>query len=145
MIQARDILSALRTTALWLLALSVFFGPAGLGGSSAFAFASKTCSASCPCDEALQDDHIDNEHSDAPGLCTDEDQADGHEDSSPCEHECPDNCPNCSCGLGVAMAVIPLTMPSTSLPSTAVRMLAPPDAPGSRARSGVFRPPRTLS
>lgn len=142
-------MSALRVAALWLLVVSVFFGPAGLGGSLAFASGSKTCGASCPCDKASHDDCVDDqdEHAVAPDPCTPEQKAEAEakSDSPPCEDQCPDDCPNCGCCHGVAMAVLPLPIPSAPLPSTPVRMMAPPDAAAIGARTAVFRPPRPLT
>ena len=59
MTNTRDIINAARVAAVWLLVVSVFFGPLGLGGASAFAAASKTCGVSCPCDEAQDSEYAD--------------------------------------------------------------------------------------
>lgn len=145
--RTRHLRDALRVAALWLLVVSVFFGPAGLGGSAAFASASKTCGVSCPCDEAGHDDHGDehDDHADADP-CSDDGAADAdHDDGDPCKDECPDDCPNCGCCLGVAMVVLPLPVTSSRATCTSARMLAPIDAPASGAGSGVFRPPRSLT
>ncbi len=145
MIQTEDIASALCRVALWLLVMSLFFGPAGLHGSIAFASASKACGVSCPCDEGSQEDNAEDQHDDAEaGSCADG-AASGHENGSPCEEDCPDDCPNCSCWVGAAMAVLPLSLPTASLPSLPLRVLAPLEAPVSGAGSGVFRPPRALA
>ena len=147
--RARNTLDALRVAALWLLVVSVFFGPAGLGGSAAFASANKTCGVSCPCDDAGHDDRADEhdehdehyEHAEADP-CDDEAAADSdHDDGDPCK----DDCPNCGCCLGIAMAVLPLQVTSSRSTCTSARMLAPTDAPASGAGSGVFRPPRSLT
>jgi len=146
--RARNTLDALRVAALWLLVVSVFFGPAGLGGSAAFASANKTCGVSCPCDEAAHDDHADDhdDHAEAEA-CDDDAAADSEhgDDGDPCKDECPDDCPNCGCCLGIAMAVLPLPVTSSRATCTSARVLAPTDAPASGAGSGVFRPPRSLT
>lgn len=144
MFHTRDISSALHVAALWLLVVSVFFGPAGLGGSAAFASASvaKPCGVSCPCDDAAHDrqpgDH--EEHAD------DDDGAHaGQDDGEPCKDECPDDCPNCGCCLGVAMAVLPLPVTSGATACASARVLSPVDSPANGACTGVFRPPRSLT
>ena len=142
----RHLLDALRVAALWLLVVSVFLGPAGLGGS-AFASGAKTCGVSCPCDEAGHDDHADehDEHAEAEP-CDDEAAADSdHNSGEPCKDECPDDCPNCGCCLGIAMAVLPLPVTSSAVGCTSARTIAPVDAPASGACTGVFRPPRSLT
>jgi len=131
---------------LWLLVVSVSFGPAGLGGSAAFASAHKTCGVSCPCDEAAQDGHADEHDEHAEANPDDDAAADSEhgDDGDPCKDECPDDCPNCGCCLGIAMAVLPLPVASSKATCTSARMLAPTDAPASGADRGVFRPPRSL-
>lgn len=142
MFHARDIASALRMVALWLLVVCVFVGPAGLGGSIAFASPSRTCGVSCPCDDG--DRHAD-EHADAAPCDDDADADSEHQGSDPCQDDCPDDCPNCSCCLGVAMAVLPLlSVTSGAVTSASMRMFAPVDAPAIGACTGVFRPPRSL-
>lgn len=144
--RTRHILDALRVAALWLLVASVFFGPAGLGGS-AFGSANKTCGVSCPCDEAAHDDHADkhDEHAEADP-CADDAAADlDQDDGDPCKGECPDDCPKCGCCLGIAMAVLLLPVTSSAVGCTSSCMLAPVDAPASGACTGVFRPPRSLT
>ena len=143
----RDIIDALRVAAVWLLVVSVFFGPAGLGGSTGFAASSKSCGASCPCDDAAVDDHEGDhaEHAEADP-CDDDVHADSeHDDGDPCKDECPDDCPNCRCCPGIAMAVLPLPVASSTATCTSSRMLAPIDAPASGACTDVFRPPRSLT
>lgn len=144
--RVRHLLDALRVAAVWLLVVCVFFGPAGLGGSS-FAAASKTCGVSCPCDEAGHGDHADEreEHAEA-APCDDDAAADSdHDDGDPCGDECPDDCPNCGCCLGVAMAVLPRPVTSSAAGCTSARVPGPVDAPASGACTGVFRPPRSLT
>lgn len=138
---ARDIFRALRIAAVWLLVMSVLFGPVGLGASSGLAAAS-SCGSSCPCDEALHDSHI--EHDDGAS-CSGEDEQGNHDESAPCEDQCPDDCPNCGCRVGVAMAVLPYAVPSHVALCSSALVLAPVDIPASVARTGIFRPPRALS
>ncbi len=145
---ARNILDALRVAALWLLVMSLFFGPAGLGGSAAFASANETCGVSCPCDAAAPEDDAgdpaDHAEADPSGDEAAADSERGDEDT-PCKDECPDDCPHCGCCPGIAMAVLPLPVTSSRATCTSARMLAPLDAPASGAGSGVFRPPRSLT
>jgi hypothetical protein len=140
----RHIIDGLRMAALWLLVMSVSFGPAGLGGSTGFATTSKTCGVSCPCDDAVHDDGADHEDAEADP-CDDEVEADSeHDDGDPCKDECPDDCPNCGCGLGLAMAVLSLPVTTSAANGTSARTIAPVDAPASGACRDVFRPPRYL-
>ncbi len=142
----RHIVDALRVAAFWLLTVSVFFGPAGLGGPTGFAATSKSCDVSCPCDEAVHDDHAGDDDEQAEAEPCDDDGADSeHDDGDPCEDECPDDCPSCGCCLGIAMAVLPLPVTSSAATWSSVRMLAPVDVRASGARAGVFRPPRSLT
>ena len=146
MLQARDISSALRGAAMWLLVVSVFIGPAGLGGSAAWASSSKTCGASPPCDEAVHDgnDGAREQHPEADP-CDDDGAHAGRDDGEPCKDECPDDCPSCGCCLGVAMAVLPVPVTSSVTSWATARVLSPVDAPASGACTGVFRPPRSLT
>lgn len=147
---ARPILHALRVAASWLLVVSVFFGPAGLGGSAAFAASAKPCGVSCPCDDAAPADEHAGEHAGEheehadPGPCDDDDghAEPEHEAGDPCQDECPDDCPHCGCCLGVAMAVLSLPVISLPVSCCSARTLAPADTPASGACTGVFRPPR---
>lgn len=142
MLRARDIASALRMVALWLLVVCVFLGPAGLGGSVGFASTSRTCGVCCPCDDEVRDPH-EEPASAAP--CDDDGDADSeHQGTDPCRDDCPDDCPNCGCCVGVAMAVLPLSVTSSAVSSAPARTLAPVDAPASGASTGIFRPPRSL-
>lgn len=130
--RVRDILSALRTAAVWLLVMFVFVGPAGLGAASASG--SEACSDSCPCDEPQPADHDDG--------CDEE--LDGHDDEgTPPDDECPEDCPSCGCNSGVALTMVALTMPTTAPPSSPDLMLPPPDAAATGMGTGVFRPPRS--
>ena len=133
-----------RAAAHWLLVVSVFFGPLGLGSAAAFSPTSKTCGSSCPCEESdhgnQQDEHAGHAEADP---C---DEANSnHEHDDPCQEECPDNCPKCSCCLGVAVAVLPL-LTTTGLSScSSSSLLAPGDEPANGFSTGVFRPPRSLT
>lgn len=147
MLHARDIASALRKVAFWLLVVCVFLGPAGIGSSVAFASTSVTCGVSCPCDDEVRAPHVGDheEHGDADP-CDDNGDAENseHQGSDPCQDDCPDDCPNCGCCLGVAMAILPLSITSSAVTSASARMFAPVDAPASGPCTGVFRPPRSL-
>jgi hypothetical protein len=137
--RVRDTISVVRAAAIWLLMLSVFLDPAGWRAASAFGrLPSMPCEVSCPCDEAPhEDDDCDDEHDEH-----DDGRADEHDDD---DEQCPDGCTSCSCGPGVAMTMMAVTLPTRSLPSSPERMLVQMDAPTSGVRSGVFRPPRSLS
>jgi hypothetical protein len=146
MANGRGIVDALRVAAVWLLVVSVFFGPAGLGGSFAFAVASKPCGVLCPCDAAAHGGHAAEHDELADDPCAHHHDADSeHEDSAPCEDECPDGCPDCRCCLDVAMAVIQLELPTNPPSSASARTLAPTDASPSGAGTDVFRRPRSLA
>jgi hypothetical protein len=121
--RVRDIVSATRAAAVWLLAIVVFFGPAGLA-SAAYADA---CGSMCPCDQAEESDD-----------CDDEEPADG---SAP-DEECPRDCSSCACSPGVAMTMVAWTMPM-SPPSAPALALAPRDVAAAGVCTGVFRPPRS--
>ncbi|MBK8481691.1 MAG: hypothetical protein IPL40_11010 [Proteobacteria bacterium] len=131
MTKNRYIVDAPRAAACLLLAVGVFFGPAGLGGSPGFVASSSTCGLSCPCVEAAQVERAGDRVEAAA--------ADSGEDA------CPGDCPQCGCCLGLAMAVLPLPLTSSAVGWTAARRLAPIDAPASGAGAAVFRPPRSLS
>ena len=155
MSRARDIVPVLRRAAASLLAVCVWLGPAGVGGTPAFAAAARACGASCPCDEDGGEAHVEdgNEHG---GHVGDDDPAqiegaagDGEPAADPkpagddpSEDACPDDCPSCGCGFGVALAVIPLGLPTALRSFRAAHGLARRDAPASGAGSGVFRPPK---
>ncbi|MCX4242581.1 hypothetical protein [Paraliomyxa miuraensis] len=144
--RALAITHALRVAASWLLVVCVFFGPAGLGGSAAFAAVTKPCGISCPCDEVVGDadaDPGDEPGEAAPRRDTDEPIDDDPSDDEPGEDECPDDCPSCGCCLGVAMAVLSFPATSFTTSCSSLRALAPVDAPASGAQTGVFRPPRS--
>lgn len=143
-------MNALRIAASWLLVVCVFFGPAGLGGAEALANTLQPCGISCPCDETASADHPeDHDGCDCNGEIGSTPPSEGvddHDHGAPCQDDCSDDCPNCGCCLGVALAVLPVPMTSTIAPSKSLaRMNAPADAPGNGARTGVFRPPRPLA
>lgn len=136
MFPVRDILSAVRLGAWWLLVVSVFLGPAGLSGSVALtsASAATSCGAFCPCDEGV-DDH---ESSDDAGETE-------HADNGPCRDGCPDGCPNCDCCRGAAMAIFPVALASSAASWVSERRFSPPSVTANGSGIGVFRPPRVSS
>jgi hypothetical protein len=121
--RTRHILNALRVAASWLLVMCVLVGPAVLGGSVASATSAEACGPACPCDDGDVDDA-------------------GRDEGGPCQDNCPDDCPNCACGVGVAMALLPLPVLSRAMSRASTRMIAPVDAPTKSTGGGVFRPPR---
>jgi hypothetical protein len=161
MSRARDIVPVLRRAAASLLAVCVLLGPAGLGGTPAFAAAARACGASCPCDEDGGEAHVedgaerrghvgDDDPSQLEAAAgdgepaADSEHAAGSEPAGadPSEDACPDDCPSCGCGFGVALAVVPLGLPTALRSFRAAHGLARRDAPASGAGSGVFRPPK---
>jgi hypothetical protein len=125
----RDIASALRAAAVWLLVMSVFFGPAGNGAASAFGVDAKPCADSCPCDEPQEAEHDD---------CDDE----GHDGETPADDECPEDCRGCSCAPALALTLVAWAVPASPLSSPALAS-APSDAASTGVGTGVFRPPRS--
>lgn len=140
---ARSIASALRLVAVWLLAMSVLLGPARLGGVLGFAAPLGGCGTACPCDDGLDPVRAETRGESAE-VAPDERVDVGSEDrgTAPCRDECPDDCPNCGCALGAAMAVLPVAEASSAVPWALVAMFSPVAAPASGAPYGVFRPPR---
>jgi hypothetical protein len=143
MLRGRDIIRAFRVPALWLLVLCVFCGPVGLGASSAFADASKPCGKSCPCDEERHAEHADEKSASSP--CDDDHDPDDQGEGAPCDDGCPDGCPNCGCCVGIAMAAVPPAVALAGFPSVSSRVHAQTDVRSSGARTGIFRPPRSLT
>ncbi len=143
----RDNINFLQVAALWVLVASLFFGPIGLGGTSAFPAVSKAGGVSCPCEKDEYDSHAGERegHPDADPCDDGRETNSGHEDADPCQDECPDDCPKCSCCLGVAMAVLPLSQPSNAGACASSGLLEPVDVPPSGFLTNVFRPPRSLS
>jgi len=137
----RDIVNALRVTALWLLVVSVLAGPLGVGASVASA-AVKTCGVSCPCDEAQHAEHADE----TAQADDDYDGSEGaHGDMAPCEDECPDDCPDCTCCPGLMVCLVPMVVSDFLGSASSSKLLTPPDALACGDVSGVFRPPRSLT
>lgn len=132
---ARDIVSAVRTVAVWLLVMSVLLGPVGIGSASASGVGSKACGVLCPCDEPQEADC--DEHS---TVDPDADEAHEHGDESP-EDACFDECSGCAPGVALPTAAVP-SIPTSASPLD--RSLAPSDAPATGVCTGVFRPPRSL-
>ena len=147
MLKTRDIIDSLRGVAVWLLVVSVLFGPAGLGASAALAAASKTCGVSCPCDEAGHDDHIDvhGEGADANPCAGEHATEPVHDVGDPCNDECPEDCPDCGCCLGAAMPMILVPAAPGGRPSMSARTGAKVDSPASGVCAAFFRPPRSLT
>ena len=143
MLRGRDIIRAFRVPALWLLVLCVLCGPVGLGASSAFADASKPCGKSCPCDEQVHAEHADEKSASSP--CDDPHDPEDQGEDTPCNDDCPDDCANCSCCVGIAMAAVPPSAAMAGLLSVSSRVHARTDVPSNGARTGVFRPPRSLT
>lgn len=151
---ARDIIDGARAAALWLLVGLVFLGPAGLGGSAGFAATASACGSSCPCD-AAPEEHADSHSSDHGGerdehAACERSGADGdtcaeHGDDEPCRDQCPEDCPNCGCCLGVAMAVLTLPATSSSTACTRAPTLTSGHALTNGAHTDIFRPPRARS
>lgn len=129
MLSVRDILSALRAAAVWLLVVSVFLGPAGIGSASAIGV--EACGVLCPCDEAREADPCDDEEA------THEHE---HEGEAP-DETCFNDCSGCTPGVTLATAAMLVTAAPASAPDLA---LAPSDAPTTGVYTGVFRPPRSL-
>lgn len=137
-----DILRALRRMAVWLVVVSVLFGQAGVAAKWV------TCRTACPCEGA------DNHASDDVELLGSADELNAGSESD-CDHEepgahgeqCPDDCPNCECGLGSGLAVlVPLSERAHhARRSSSVRLGGPIDTPPLGSRDTVFRPPRVVA
>lgn len=141
--RARDILGAMRTIAVWLLVMSVFLGPVGIGSASASAVGSKACGILCPCDEPQQADHDDDcDEQSTVDPCADEEAAHEHDGGSPDDQACFDECSGCAPGVALATAAVLLAAAAPASPPDLA--LAPSDAPAAGVCTGVFRPPRSL-
>jgi hypothetical protein len=125
---------------MWLLALCLFFGPAGVGTSSALAAAMPDdCDPGC-CDE-VQEAHEDEAHDDCEG----EEEELHADDSEPCEDACPDSCHECSCCFSVAVELDCIPQVGSARVSNCSGTSPPHAAPASRSEGSVFRPPRSLT
>jgi hypothetical protein len=135
-----NIVGALRVAGLWLLLVSVFASPFGLGASAASA-GKKACGVSCPCAEAEQAQ--EEAHSDD---CCGNRQKAASPDETPCDDACPDDCTDCKCCPGLMVGLIPIVI-AAGLPDTlpSSKLLPPLDVPANGYDSGIFRPPRSLS
>src|SRR5690606_32874716 len=102
----------LRIAGGWLLVLCMVAGSAGPDASWAFADGSKPCGAACPCDQAEHEEQ---------GSTHAEHAESRHDADDPCEDQCPEDCPNCGCGLGVAAAVMNISVQSFTLGSRSMR------------------------
>jgi hypothetical protein len=131
MFEVRNIIIAAHVPAVWLLVVSVFFGPMGLGASFAFAADSKTCDASGACDDAA---HVD------PAVV-----GDGNDTGAPNKEDCPDDCPECSCCPGLIVGLSPFVLPFLPDTNSSFNLFAPPDACFNGDIQGVYRPPRSLT
>ncbi len=143
----RVIVDAVHAVAILLLVVYAYIGPAGPGDPAAFASTSKACDVLCPCAKTEHDNpagkyegHVEADP------CDDGNETDsGNEEGDPCRDKCPDDCPNCSCCLGVAVAVLPLSETSSAGSCISARAHAILEEPPSGVRAGIFRPPRSLS
>ena len=138
--RVRNVVSAWRVLAVWLLTLCVCFGPGRFGASAAFA-ASSACEA-CPCDRAAEPHAPGGEVVTSGDPCAGE-HANYHQ-SEPCSHDCSEQCPTCACCVGAAMAVLPLAITSHRLSWSMARAFVTLDAPALGSRVRVFRPPRSV-
>jgi len=141
--RVRNVVSAWRVLAVWLLTLCVCFGPGRFGTSAAFA-ASSSCGASCHCEQAAEAAHAATHAGEREVVdpCAGE-HANYHQ-GDPCSHDCSETCPTCACCLGAAMAVLPSAITSHRLSWSKARMFVTLDAPALGARVRVFRPPRSV-
>lgn len=134
----------LHTLAYWLLLAAVICGPAGLGGTAAFADAWKACGIRCPCDDEVRAVAADEDVRAAADGC-DDSACFARQGGGASKEECPDNCSNCGCCLRVARAVLPLAATAPSVACPATRIHAPVDGTASGVWTGIFRPPRSLA
>lgn len=103
-----------------------------LGPVSALAAGTDACGVACPCEEDGHAAHAED-HGDEPS---------GHESDDPVDEQCPEDCPGCHAGPGVALTSFESASPRsppTALPSA----LAPRDVGAAGVCTGVFRPPRS--
>ncbi len=120
-------------TASSLLLVFAFAGLIGVGNGAVASTSSNACGVSCPCENGGH----------AQALPTEAEATDpGHQNGDPCQGKCPDYCPNCSCCLAVAMAVLPLPETSTSGPCISWPLFTPQNMGPSGFLTDVFRPPR---
>jgi hypothetical protein len=142
----RDILSALRAAAVWLLVVSVFLGPAGIGSVSASAIGADACGVLCPCEEpqrAEQDDEHDGSVNSLgaryrpSNSCADEEESAHEHDGESPDETCFDDCSGCAPGVTLATGAVLVVASLASSPELA---LEPSDAPTTGVCTGVFRP-----
>lgn len=135
--------SIARLLAFGLLVLCVLLGPVGQAGSIASAFGAV---ATCPCEDEAGHPHdvslpqVADAH---PGEadCGATLHAAGGE---ACGDHCPDDCANCSCCRGAAVAILTLPVASADGVAPAVsRSLAHVDTLTPSEGTGFFRPPRS--
>lgn len=144
--------------AVGVLVLSVFFGPAVLGGT---AFADAGCHVSC-CDEApsqatrfakstpVEPDTccpnaiaFKQVRASSPSSLTSEYSEDSEDPAS--EQECPEDCPGCDLGLSFALAMSPSLLANVVLLTSETCVVAPREMPASGTYASIYRPPRSLS
>jgi hypothetical protein len=137
----RDLVDTLRAAAVWLLAAAVLVGPLG-SATSAAAAADRDCGVSCPCDEAEASEAVAEASHDevCRGGCDPE-----HRDDAPAKDECPEDCPDCSSGAGVALGIVAIVAPGIRASSSSQQALRQPESRASGTALGVFRPPRSGS
>jgi hypothetical protein len=133
----------MRVASFWLATLSVLIGSSVIGTSVAAA-SPKTCRDSCPCNEDQRAEHAEAE-SRSGDDCFDDADGIGHHEEAPCDNEFPDNCPECSCCLGLTAGIVPNVVPTVPDSVCSSKMIAHPDTPATGALAGVFRPPRSLA
>jgi len=121
-----------RLLATFALVAAVLASAVGPHGGLAVAMA-KACGVACPCDEGV------------PGTHEDDDADCDDEGAGPCDQECPDSCPDCSCSPGLVAAVVPSILPGVPGCSTPCMIPSPPQALSSPELVGVFRPPRSAA
>ena len=126
---------------MWLLALCLFFGPAGVGTSTALAAAMpEACDPGC-CDEVAQahEAHEAEAHDDCEDAC------EGDCEDDPCEDACPEGCHECSCCFSVAVELDCVPQVGPARASAVLSTPEPHSRPASGTSGSVFRPPRSLS
>ena len=123
--------------AVFVIAAVLLAGPLGLNASSALASTSG-CDSSCPCDE--------EEHEESPAGVADADSGPG--DDAPCEDErdgCPENCPDCGCGLGPVLGLSPLKQAKLIAHASTLSLVVASERPMEAKLHDVFRPPRSCA
>ena len=136
----RQLLFLWRVVAVWLLVASVVVGPLGLGAAVAWV---NNCGVDCPCDDghaSAEADHANEGNRDGQHQGARESD---QKDEGQGDEDCPEDCPDCDCGLGVLVAVVPLTMPGVPAPRASLVAPTLRDAPVQGTFFNVYRPPRS--